>query len=438
MGRRGPHGAAGRRAAPARSAADRVKRKTNDLGGTSLARLDYLRVDTTDLPIRSDLRLRTGRVHVAVGTFLGGRSRLLRGRPGVRCNVPMVAAGVSHRSGTFPVLHVPHVVEANSSGLDRTGVGLVRVTDIEVDTCRKGLPLTRRATRLNDARFDTKSSVHRFPIGTRCTLVLQFLRAEGGLGKGHEPVRIIHGEVERYRIEAGRDMSRRLVSEHGLHHRVGHPRSALQSFGPGARGRAFRRTHRHGIRFSRFAVPRVGLLWPRDVPSEVELATLAKYPFLREASAAEGRLESESDDFVIHMASQLAMDLRREDGGFRLHFTDFLRFTNTMRDAPWKLINQRVDRGYVTLQRAKALRVMRNAIQRHIEEGLPLPVNDDIVSAFRADLREIRGILEAKKATFKAEDIGKVSITRFPPCMYNLLAQIQNHENVPHMGRFED
>jgi DNA primase large subunit len=157
---------------------------------------------------------------------------------------------------------------------------------------------------------------------------------------------------------------------------------------------------------------------------------------LREAIAAEGRLESESDDFVIHMASQLAMDLRREDGGFRLHFTDFLRFTNTMRDAPWKLINQRVDRGYVTMQRAKALRVMRNAIQRHIEEGLPLPVNDDIVSAFRADLREIRGILEAKKATFKAEDIGKVSITRFPPCMYNLLAQIQNHENVPHMGRF--
>src|SRR5438093_1073901 len=174
----------------------------------------------------------------------------------------------------------------------------------------------------------------------------------------------------------------------------------------------------------------------RILVSALEDTYLIRRFALREAIAAEGRLESESDDFAIHMAGQLAMDLRREDGGFRLHFTDFLRFTNTMRDAPWKLINQRVDRGYVILQRAKALRVMRNAIQRHIEEGLPLPVNDDIVSAFRADLREIRGILEAKKATFKAEDIGKVSITRFPPCMYNLLAQIQNHENVPHMGRF--
>src|SRR5207249_1005716 len=168
------------------------------------------------------------------------------------------------------------------------------------------------------------------------------------------------------------------------------------------------------------------------VPTAVELSALAKYPFLREASAfirSEGLLAQDSDDAILHVAAQLPMDLRREDGGFRIHFSDFLRFTNTMRDAPWKLINQPLERGYVTLRRQKALRVLRNAVQRHIEQGLPLPVNDDIVAAFKSDLSEIRGLLEAKKATFKAEDIGKVSITRFPPCMYNLLAQIQNHEN---------
>jgi DNA primase large subunit len=157
---------------------------------------------------------------------------------------------------------------------------------------------------------------------------------------------------------------------------------------------------------------------------------------LREAIAAEGRLEADSDDAILHIAAQLPVDLRREDGGFRMHFSDFLRCTSTMRDAPWKLINQPVDRGYVHLRREKALRLLRNAIQRHIEQGLPLPVNDEILETFRSDLREIRNLLEAKKATFKAQDIGKVSITRFPPCMYNLLAQIQNHENVPHMGRF--
>jgi len=174
----------------------------------------------------------------------------------------------------------------------------------------------------------------------------------------------------------------------------------------------------------------------RILVSALEDTYLTRRFALREAIAAEDRLESESNDLVLRLAVELGMDLRREDGGFRLHFADFLRFTNTMRDAPWKLINQRVERGYVILRREKALRVMRNAIQRQIEQGLPLPVNDDILSAFKGDIAEIRGTLEAKKATFKAEDIGKVSITRFPPCMYNLLAQIQNHENVPHMGRF--
>ena len=174
----------------------------------------------------------------------------------------------------------------------------------------------------------------------------------------------------------------------------------------------------------------------RILVSALEDTYLIRRFALREAMISEGRLVSESDDLVLHLAAELGIDVRREDRGFRLHFTDFLRFTNTMRDAPWKLINQRVDRGYVILRRDKALRVLRNAIQRHIEQGLPLPVNDEILATFKDDLADIRGILEAKKATFKAEDIGKVSITRFPPCMYNLLAQIQNHENVPHMGRF--
>ncbi|OGS61643.1 MAG: hypothetical protein A3K59_00555 [Euryarchaeota archaeon RBG_19FT_COMBO_69_17] len=157
---------------------------------------------------------------------------------------------------------------------------------------------------------------------------------------------------------------------------------------------------------------------------------------LREAVAAEARLGADLDDLVLRVAAELGVDLRRADGAFRLHFADFLRHTSTMRETPWKLINQRLDAGYVRLRREKAVRVLRNAVQRRIEEGLPIPVNDAILEAFRGDLAEIRGILDAKKAAFKADDIGKVSITRFPPCMYNLLAQIQAHENVPHMGRF--
>lgn len=157
---------------------------------------------------------------------------------------------------------------------------------------------------------------------------------------------------------------------------------------------------------------------------------------LTEAVWSQVRFEQEDAPFVAAVAAELGLDLRPEDGGFRIHFTDFLRHTSTMRETDWKLINQVVDRGYVKLSRARALRVLRNAVQRHIESQLPRPVNDAIVDALRAETDQVKAILAARKEKFKAEELGKVSITRFPPCMYNLLAMIQNHENVPHTGRF--
>ncbi|MBI4416382.1 MAG: DNA primase regulatory subunit PriL, partial [Euryarchaeota archaeon] len=117
-------------------------------------------------------------------------------------------------------------------------------------------------------------------------------------------------------------------------------------------------------------------------------------------------------------------------------FTDFLKFTNQMREKEWKLINQKVARGFVVLPREKAVRVLQNAVQRKIDEELPLPVNDLVLDAFDAEVKEVTRLLREKRSRWTAQDVGSIRITRFPPCMYNILAAIQNHENVAHMGRF--
>ena len=70
----------------------------------------------------------------------------------------------------------------------------------------------------------------------------------------------------------------------------------------------------------------------RILVSALEDTYLTRRFALREAIAAESLLEQDSDDAVLHIAAQIPMDLRREDGGFRIHFSDFLRFTSTMRD----------------------------------------------------------------------------------------------------------
>ncbi len=157
---------------------------------------------------------------------------------------------------------------------------------------------------------------------------------------------------------------------------------------------------------------------------------------LAEAVWAHTHLARESASFVVFLAQDLGIDLHANNGGFRVHFTDFLKHTSLMRHSGWKLINQVVEGGYVSLTRQKTQRIIRNAVQRRIESELPKPVNDEILVALRPIAQDLKALLAARKERFKAEELGKVSITRFPPCMYNLLAAIQNHENVPHTGRF--
>jgi len=172
------------------------------------------------------------------------------------------------------------------------------------------------------------------------------------------------------------------------------------------------------------------------------IVSAASDPFLTrryaiaEAKLAHRRFLEEDAPFLRTAAAEMNLGLSQDDGGFRMHFTDFLRFTNQMRDKEWKLINQRVARGHVLLPKEKSIRVMQNAVQRKIDEELPLPVNDLILDALDDEVREVRRLLGEHRRHWKAEDIGAIRITRFPPCMYNILAAIQNHENVSHMGRF--
>ena len=174
----------------------------------------------------------------------------------------------------------------------------------------------------------------------------------------------------------------------------------------------------------------------RMVVSCVSDGYLVKRYALYEAQLASARLAQQDDALVNHVARELEVDLHVEDGHGRVHFLDFLRYTANLRGKEWKLINQEVDRGQVTLRREKALRVLQNAIQRKIEKELPLEVSEEVETAFLEDVRELRKVLVERKARFRAEDLGKGDIAHFPPCMQKILAEIQNHENVPHMGRF--
>lgn len=162
---------------------------------------------------------------------------------------------------------------------------------------------------------------------------------------------------------------------------------------------------------------------------------------IRRYALAEGvtmnrRLQGEKPEIVLEIANQLGVKAVSVDGSLRIHFTDYLKFTSRIRSKEWKLVNTELHEGYVLLHTSRFCRVLQQALQDRLEKELPLPVTDDILDAFSEQAAEIKGMVETLRERYKAEDFGRVSIVRFPPCMKRLVAIAQSGENMPHTARF--
>lgn len=173
----------------------------------------------------------------------------------------------------------------------------------------------------------------------------------------------------------------------------------------------------------------------RMIVSGVGDAYLIRRYSLAEAEKARRNMTSEDNDFISHVAKDLGMDFRM-DGLVLLHFADYLRYSVQMKSKDWKLVNQRLADGYVRLGRDRFVRVLQEAIQRRMESELPLAVNDQILGALEDKIAEIGKLTEEKKEQYKVEDMGRIRITRVPPCMRDLIRAIQVGKHIPHTGRF--
>ncbi|MDH7509367.1 MAG: DNA primase large subunit PriL [Methanomassiliicoccales archaeon] len=174
----------------------------------------------------------------------------------------------------------------------------------------------------------------------------------------------------------------------------------------------------------------------RMIVSCVNDSYLIKRYALAEAVTMNKRLVLESAESVASIADELGVKVAIIDESLRMHFSDYLRYTSKMRSTDWKLVNTEVENGYVYLNKHRFARVLQQALQEKIENELPLEVSNEILQRFSKDLAEIRTALETRIAKYKAEDLGRISIIKLPPCMRKLVGMIQAGENIPHSGRF--
>lgn len=121
---------------------------------------------------------------------------------------------------------------------------------------------------------------------------------------------------------------------------------------------------------------------------------------------------------------------------FNVHFTDYVRGAAGLRALEWKLVNRRLESGYVNITKMEYARLLQEAIRGRILAALPLKVPAAFCDFLKEYIDEIKINLEERKSQYSEEGLGEVEPQLFPPCIIHLLSAAQSGTNLAHSSRF--
>jgi DNA primase large subunit len=161
-----------------------------------------------------------------------------------------------------------------------------------------------------------------------------------------------------------------------------------------------------------------------------------------EAKRAEGYLLKESETKLPKFAKQefnwqisSAGRVANRLFAHRLHFSNYLAATAGFHEREWKLVNKRLDNGYVLLRKSETARVIRAAVEKMLIRDIKkVPAN------FPPNIQKVYEAIDetVRKQTdrMRQEIQGEIVTEAFPPCMQALLADMNEGKPLSHIARF--
>lgn len=146
---------------------------------------------------------------------------------------------------------------------------------------------------------------------------------------------------------------------------------------------------------------------------------------VREANSYAVALDGETDEIVRLIALDLGITLR----GWETHISSYVKVSSRIRSDDWRLVNRRFKRGFVKTSRAEVIRIIEEFLRARIFEKVNF--YSEILEPY---LNELRGFA-VKEKKFDLE-LGEVDLKCLPPCMLEILSELQRGMNVPHISRF--
>ena len=159
---------------------------------------------------------------------------------------------------------------------------------------------------------------------------------------------------------------------------------------------------------------------------------------LGEAVQVYNYLLKEKTSFILDIANEFHLDVHKEENTSNVwvHFTDYLHYAPT-RYKQWKMTNRGISKGYIKLTSKDLIRLIQEALRLRINDELDeRQCNPTVRKIFSDDIQRFKNKVLMHRKKIEAAPMGKLDVTKLPPCMKKILSAIQAGENVPHMGRF--
>ena len=166
--------------------------------------------------------------------------------------------------------------------------------------------------------------------------------------------------------------------------------------------------------------------------------TLIKRFALAEARRAEKFLEKDlanisnksKEELSIKILSDLfSVNVKKINDNYVIPVADYLTHSVHFHEREWKLVNRKVDDGYVYLSPHETVRLVRKELGNYINSKILSVNTPPIGGAFDQPVQKL--VSMAKKFSTTT-----VITTEYPPCIKHAIEVLEKGENLPHSGRF--
>jgi len=169
-----------------------------------------------------------------------------------------------------------------------------------------------------------------------------------------------------------------------------------------------------------------------------------RYALAEAARAAELLANENEEKKIVEVAKAFNWKIRtpKESLGrikfeFAVHFTDFLRNTESFHEKEWKLVNKPVLRGDVYLRKHDVARLLQEEIRRRIEVRLASNVRSMLQDPILERVDKLKQIYASQIGEKHFEELPKELVDEaFPPCVRQLYDAAKSGRHISHVGRF--